>query len=598
MRSCTAGATPGLFALSVGELALNSSDGKIFTKGCSGQFFTWSSDGSTADDAVLSVNGATGTVTFQYVSSFNSATGAVQGVGSFNGATGAIVGVNSVNGATGAVTFADLVGVCSVNGFTGAVDFTTKTFHAAGFSTQGGITAEGNSHKLGIIFESFPSGVTIAATNQRQVITLGAGAAPHGAKLTLHSGSAHREVLQANHDGMTIGVPVGISGGLCAAGANFSGITGTQVDVVGGDIDVRGGTIKFGQLAFGNHTSYSFPTTYLSSSINGEYGTYKRGPKILYQTQQSTGIGSDHPLAFADIGELCVLNVDGATGSIKCGTGLTIGGPGGGNTLGIDSASHIVISGISASAGATFAGNVTIKSAGDVALNLIADTDNSGENDNPIISMGQDGGVGTFELGVVGDAGQIYTNSTSNSAFLNTGTSYNDLQFATNDTMRMTILRTGQIGIGTKTPASSLDVVGGISLGVSGITFPDGTHQNTIPPTQTNVATFSIDASSGIATGAKTKALHRVPYDATLTKFELKSSAAGLTGAVYVAGSDFGLPTTGAVTGCSLGVSGLTGSSTVFNNASITAGNFLYFEVFNNTNGATNAQAFLTYTRR
>ena len=149
MRSCTAGATPGLFALSVGELALNSSDGKIFTKGCSGQFFTWSSDGSTADDAVLSVNGATGTVTFQYVSSFNSATGAVQGVGSFNGATGAIVGVNSVNGATGAVTFADLVGVCSVNGFTGAVDFTTKTFHAAGFSTQGGITAAGNLNLSG-----------------------------------------------------------------------------------------------------------------------------------------------------------------------------------------------------------------------------------------------------------------------------------------------------------------------------------------------------------------------------------------------------------------------------------------------------------------
>ena len=138
----------------------------------------------------------------------------------------------------------------------------------------------------------------------------------------------------------------------------------------------------------------------------------------------------------------------------------------------------------------------------------------------------------------------------------------------------------------------------GISIDAGGITFADGTQQTTAALTDINTATFSIDASSGIATGAKTKALHRVPFDATLTKFEMKSSAVGFTGAVYVAGSDFGLPTTGAVTGCSLGVSGFTGHTTVFNSPTITAGNFLYFEVFNNTNGATNAQAFLTYTRR
>ena len=131
--------------------------------------------------------------------------------------------------------------------------------------------------------------------------------------------------------------------------------------------------------------------------------------------------------------------------------------------------------GMSMGGGATFGGDVTIISAGDVALNLIADTDDSGENDNPIISMGQDGGEGVFELGVVGNAGQIFTNSTSNAGFLNTGSGWNDLQFSTNDTMRMTILRDGNVGIGTNAPAETLDVRGGITasggLSVAGATF-------------------------------------------------------------------------------------------------------------------------------
>ena len=114
-----------------------------------------------------------------------------------------------------------------------------------------------------------------------------------------------------------------------------------------------------------------------------------------------------------------------------------------------------------------------------------------------------------------------------------------------------------------------------------------------------DVATFSIDSSSAIVTGAKTKSLYRVPYDATLTNFDVKvSKTGGFTAAVYIAGSDFGAPTTNAVTGCSLGVSGLTGSSTNFNVATVTAGNFLYFDVFSNNSGSTFAQAFLTFKGR
>jgi len=120
-----------------------------------------------------------------------------------------------------------------------------------------------------------------------------------------------------------------------------------------------------------------------------------------------------------------------------------------------------------AGGGATFGSNVTIRNAGDIALNLIADTDNSGEEDNPIIAMGQDGAEGHFTLGVVGSNGQIFTNSRSNAAYLNTKSTYNDLQFAVNDKMAMTILDTGEVGIGTntpdETPGALLDVRGGIT---------------------------------------------------------------------------------------------------------------------------------------
>ena len=114
-----------------------------------------------------------------------------------------------------------------------------------------------------------------------------------------------------------------------------------------------------------------------------------------------------------------------------------------------------------------------------------------------------------------------------------------------------------------------------------------------------DVATFTIDASSAIVTGAKTKSLYRVPYNGTLKNFDVKTSAVGgFTACVKIAGSDFATPTTGSVTGCSLGVAGLTGSSTAFNQATVTGGQFLYLDVFSNESGSSAAQAFLTFESR
>ena len=115
----------------------------------------------------------------------------------------------------------------------------------------------------------------------------------------------------------------------------------------------------------------------------------------------------------------------------------------------------------------------------------------------------------------------------------------------------------------------------------------------------TDVATFTIDASSAIATGAKTNSMYRIPYNATLKNFDVKvNGTGGFTAAVYIAGTDFGTPLTGRITGCSLGTTGATGSSTVFNQAAITAGNFLFLDVFTNVSGSSAAQAFLTFESR
>jgi collagen type VII alpha len=113
------------------------------------------------------------------------------------------------------------------------------------------------------------------------------------------------------------------------------------------------------------------------------------------------------------------------------------------------------------------------------------------------------------------------------------------------------------------------------------------------------VATFTISASSAIATGQKTNSLHRFPYDGTLTNIDVKvNGSGGFTAGAIIAGPDFGNPATSSVTGGTLGIEGTTGSSTILNNTSVTAGGFMFFDVINNASGSTQAQMFVSYDRR
>jgi hypothetical protein len=99
---------------------------------------------------------------------------------------------------------------------------------------------------------------------------------------------------------------------------------------------------------------------------------------------------------------------------------------------------------------------VTSGTEGDSVLRVVADTDNNDENDNPRIDLTQDGGTVTANVGLVGDAGQIFTNSLANAAYFRQAYSAGALQLATNGAARLTVLSTGLVGIGTNAPTTAM----------------------------------------------------------------------------------------------------------------------------------------------
>lgn len=110
---------------------------------------------------------------------------------------------------------------------------------------------------------------------------------------------------------------------------------------------------------------------------------------------------------------------------------------------------------------------------GDTVLTIEADSDNLTESDNPMIKFLQDGGLIESHIALNSDAGTNYLGSISNALYFNATTNdsaFGAIQFVTGEdndlagiegAARMTILSTGEIGIGTTTPTEALDVYGG-----------------------------------------------------------------------------------------------------------------------------------------
>ena len=106
-------------------------------------------------------------------------------------------------------------------------------------------------------------------------------------------------------------------------------------------------------------------------------------------------------------------------------------------------------------------GSLRLRTDGDCLLRMEADTDNTNEEDNPLIWMSNDNNADyNFKMGMVGTAGQIFTDSLQNGGFIS---SYKTIQLATGTSpaTRLTVLQDGNVGIGTPTPTAALSVVGG-----------------------------------------------------------------------------------------------------------------------------------------
>lgn len=107
--------------------------------------------------------------------------------------------------------------------------------------------------------------------------------------------------------------------------------------------------------------------------------------------------------------------------------------------------------------------NLHITSSGDAAIKLEADTDNSGESDNAYILFSQDGDAVKGEIGlndasITSPSGAAFTNNLANSLTITSTTSNSALVLGTDSTMAITIDTSQNVGIGTDSPAATLDV--------------------------------------------------------------------------------------------------------------------------------------------
>ena len=99
-----------------------------------------------------------------------------------------------------------------------------------------------------------------------------------------------------------------------------------------------------------------------------------------------------------------------------------------------------------------------LESTGDAGIHIRADSDNSGENDNPYLSMSQDSSSAQLlKLGMVGDAGQEFAQSIANASFLHANSSNaQPLQLAHMDNLALTI---------SAVESSHFHATSGISIG-------------------------------------------------------------------------------------------------------------------------------------
>ncbi len=289
------------------------------------------------------------------------------------------------------------------------------------------------------------------------------------------------------------------------------------------------------------------------SSFNGSTGAIVGVSSVNGSTAAVTldlGVSSFNGSTGSIIG---VSSVNGATAAVTLDLGVSRFNGSTGDLQGVSSfngstgaittsGSVLHVSGISADDGATFGNNVSIINAGDVALTVKGDTDNSGENDNPLIRLEQDGGAVSCNIGINGESNNQFTGAQPNAFYIesesSSGSANQVIQFATNNADVMTLNGSGNVGINTSVPSQKLDVVGtiqatgisadGATLGTLNVndaySFPTAAGTTgQILMTDGNGAvsyqtlrfstSFILDSDIPLATGSRDKALYLIPYD-------------------------------------------------------------------------------------
>jgi len=524
------------------------------------------STGSTGDRGSTGATGASGDRGSTGSTGTTGSTGSTGTTGS-TGSTGA-TGATGAVGATGATGPVEEF-VASFNGLTGAVVTDTLILPCAGISGPSAITF-GN----GEVIRNNPDGSI-------QILPNDAGGNHYGVEVDATEWGFGPTITAIEEDGTQSSASIRFDSDL-VMGVDADGTSSRLQFSTNGDrafqkIDHNDGTVMFG--------------------VNGNNGHFAVGRKAelnnanrSMSTSDKTALGMNDPqfLVYSadgtDANDYVRIEHDQTDANIFSGNGKINLNPAGG-VVGVSGG--LAITG---SNELTFRGtNVSITAEGDGTNNIKLYATNGLD----IVSGYTQDNINFYQIYEPIPGLKISVNraklATPAGEFMDVNTNtveIGDLDAAISDT---------QIKI-NPSYSSSRGVTGSVSIET------DGTVVETFSPNyrrHVDVATFTVNASSAIATGTKTNSLYRIPYDATLTNFDVKvNGSGGFTAAVYVAGSNFGDPLTGRVTGCSLGVQGVTGSSTVFNTPSVTAGNFLFLDVFSNASGSTGAQAFLTFESR
>lgn len=171
------------------------------------------------------------------------------------------------------------------------------------------------------------------------------------------------------------------------------------------------------------------------------------------------------------------------------------------NTLHVDSTNNRV--GIGTASPETLL-HVSSGTSGDAELRISADTDNDNEGDLPYLSLCADGGIIEGVIGLNNNS-LVISNSITSQGGIDFRVGSTNVYTTTADqiaasTTRMFIDSSGNVGIGTTSPAQALDVVGNVSVSgeVSGgsTSFPASLDSNQLAAIEALQAKVGVDDSA------------------------------------------------------------------------------------------------------